>query len=568
MKIEHKQNHSVLLYTRFLFIIGMVFTFLSCEDALEEHVYSYFTEDNFYTSVQSAELGRWGVYDILGTEDLYGRGYLLYFDTGTDEERFYRQGLGNDDDLLANYQIEESNGWIGQAWTAFYTGIYRANQVIEQVTRLRDEDEAAGLTNNINSYNNVLGDVHFLRAFMYFQLVKQWGDVPLRLSSNVTVGNLKLERTPKVEVYEQIEKDMLLAISLLPDASGVKSPGRVNKRAAQGILSRIYLAWAGNPINDTSKYAEAAKQAWAVVSSGQHSLNPLIESPSIGAPFDHPFPEVFKNIATNTYDLREIMWEVHFSFPADLRDNASTVGGWHGITSDTGSSYKRAQPRRYPLPTFFNSFEEDDTARRDWSISQFEITRNDEFIPIENELKYGVGKFRRYLMPSQSINNNYDAMNWPVIRYADVLLMLAESINETLANGGALPPGADISTAYEAVNQVRRRARILDPKTSNPSVDISGGGGETFRQQIRKERSWELCFENQRKQDLIRWGILEETVKQTGVELANIGVDVATEYFPAAQILPRHVLLPIPFAAEISQNPNVLNTDPTNNGYR
>jgi hypothetical protein len=217
------------------------------------------------------------------------------------------------------------------------------------------------------------------------------------------------------------------------------------------------------------------------------------------------------------------------------------------------------------LPSFFESFEADDTARRDWSIAQFEIKSNDDFVAITNNLNYSAGKFRRYLMTNFSTSNNYDAMNWPVIRYADVLLMLAESVNETLENGGALPAGVTLTEAYEAINQVRRRARMLDPNSPEAGVDLSGGAGETFRQQIRNERSWELCFENQRKPDLIRWGILEQTIKQTGTDLANIGIDVDSNYLP---ILPRHVLMPIPFSAEISQNPDILNTDPTNNGYR
>jgi hypothetical protein len=220
------------------------------------------------------------------------------------------------------------------------------------------------------------------------------------------------------------------------------------------------------------------------------------------------------------------------------------------------------------LPTFLESFEADDTARRDWSVAQFEIDRNHNFVAITNNLNYSAGKFRRYLMTTLSPTNNYDAMNWPVIRYADVLLMLAESVNETLENGGALPAGVTLTEAYEAINQVRRRARMLDPNSPDVGIDLSGGGGESFRQQIRNERSWELCFENQRRPDLIRWGILEQTVQQAGTDLANIGIDVGSNYLPASNILPRHVLMPIPFSAEISQNPDILNTDPTNNGYR
>ena len=203
------------------------------------------------------------------------------------------------------------------------------------------------------------------------------------------------------------------------------------------------------------------------------------------------------------------------------------------------------------------------------TISQFKIDKDDQFVAEDrNRLRWRVGKFRRYLIKNPSPENNFDVMNWPVIRYADVLLMLAESINETLARGGTLPEGASLEKAYDAVNQVRRRARNLDPNATNAKVDLSGNGGETFRQQIRDERKWELCFENQRRHDLIRWGILEEVIKATGEDMAKAKYTWPHAYFPAINIDSKHVLLPIPFAAEISQNPSILKTDASNNGYR
>ncbi|MBC9797750.1 RagB/SusD family nutrient uptake outer membrane protein [Sinomicrobium weinanense] len=559
---------------RVMIPVLMLFAMTGCEKDLNEEVYSDFTGDNFFTDVNSAELGLMGIYDVLGSEDLYGRGYLLYFHSGTDLERYWRQNRGLDDDLLANYQIQENNGWIGQVWTAFYDGINRANLVIDRVTVLRDKqaeitDPSSKETADLNAYNNILGDAYFLRAFMYFQLVKNWGDVPLRLSSEISFNELQSRRAPKEEVYQQIESDILQAIEYLPPASAVATPGRINRGAARGILARIYLNWAGYPVQDKSKFEKAAEQAWAVVSSGEHQLNSVIEPVGLGGEFDQPFPRVFRNLAEKVYDLRSSMWEIHFSFQGSTRGDASTVGVWHGVHQADNSSYGRGAPRRYPLPTFFDSYEEKDSLRRDWTIAQFEINKNDEFVPLERkQLKWGVGKFRRYLIGSISPDKNYDIMNWPVIRYADVLLMLAESVNETVMNGGTLPPGVTVGNAYEAINRVRRNARAQDPNVTDPETDLSGGAGEQFRQQIRNERKWELAFENLRKPDLVRWGILVETVKQTGAKMVAQGFDKETDYFPAHNIQDKHVLLPIPFSAEISQNPKILETDPTNNGYR
>jgi len=555
-----------------ILMLGLVST--SCEDLLEEEVYSSFTADDFYKDAESAKLGLFGVYDILASDPLYARGYLLYFHTGTDQERYWRQNRGLDDDLLANYQIMENNDWIGKAWSSFYKGIYRDNLLIERVTALRDNlAKKSSLTtqevSDLASYNNTLGDAHFLRAFMYFQLVKNWGDVPLRLTSNISLEALKIERSPKEEVYAQIEVDMLKAIDLLPAASNVESPARISKGAAQGILARIYLNWAGSPINDVAKFEKATEQAWAAVSSGNFELNGTIEQLTVGAPFNHPFPDVFKNLATNVFDYKESMWEIHFSYVGENYTDASTLGAWHGVTQHTSSSFKRGAPRRYSLPTFYDSFDDDDEVRRDYSIAQFEIKRDDEFVSVKrSSLKWGAGKFRRYLINPLSPNNNYDVINWPVIRYADVLLMLAEGINETIEHGGMLPAGTSIETAYDAINQVRRRARMLPIYAADSSIDLAGSGGATFRQEIRDERGWELCSENLRRPDLIRWGILVETVKQTRAHMTAAGYTKDYDYFPGINIEDKHVLLPIPFGAEISQNPDVLNTDPSNNGYR
>jgi len=551
-------------YKTFVTIIVVALSITSCSDVLEEEVYDAFTGDNFYNSVAAAEQGLFGIYDALGSRNLYGQYYLLYFQQGSDHSCHWRVDRGFDDDLLSNYQIEETNGTINRVWGQIYTAIYNANTVIDRVTELRDN---ANNQSDLDSYNNVLGDAYFLRGFLYFQLVKNWGDVPLRLTSDVTLADLRIERSPAEEVYAQIEKDMLKAIPLLPDAPNVKSVGRISKTAAQGILARVYLYWAGFPLNNTSKYSEAVKQSLAVIESGQHRLNMNINKLEVGAPFDGLFPEVFHNLSLNVYEPRESMWEIHFSYPGESSADASVVGGWFGITSNTRSIYSRGAPRWYALPVFYDSFAENDSLRRDWSIATFQINRDNTFTSVaRSNNRWSVGKYRRYLMPQLSPNLNQDAMNWPVIRYADVLLMYAESVNETLLNGGALPSGASIESAYDAVNEVRRRA--MGTNSTNAEIDIVGVGGTEFRQQIRDERSWELCFERVRKPDLIRWGVLGETITKTDEAMIEAGFDRKGDYFQADNFEPKHVLLPIPFAGEISQNPDILNTDPSNNGYR
>ena len=137
----------------------------SCDDLLEEEVYDAFTGDGFFTSVESSELGLFGIYDILSDRMMYGQDYLLYFQQGSDHARHWRTKRGNDDDKLVNYEILETNSKIGNVWRTSYNGVYRTNLVIDQVTLLRD---APTNNNELASYNNILGDAHFLKSWQCY----------------------------------------------------------------------------------------------------------------------------------------------------------------------------------------------------------------------------------------------------------------------------------------------------------------------------------------------------------------------------------------------------------------
>lgn len=591
MKTKFKKKNSwasrSFNYTFIIVLLLFSLSITSCTDILEEEVYSSFTADNFFKDPASAELGMFGIYDLLGDDNMYGKEYLLYFQQGSDQARHWRTNRGQAADLLSNYQIFETNTLLGSVWSALYNGVNRANLVIDRTTILRDNiannpNASSSELQDLEAYNNVLGDAHFLRGFLYFQLTRNWGDVPLRIDSNVLIDDLKVERNPQVQVYEQIEADMLYGISLLPPAAITKSVGRISKGAAQGILARVYLHWAGFPLNDTSKFAKAAEQSLAVIQSGQHGLNLNINKLTIGGNTltgDDPtmygpdaykdyFPETFHNLANSVTDYRESMWEIQFAHPGETVEDAGYLP-WYGILQSTSSTYRRGGPRWYSLPSFYDSFAENDTLRRDWSVATFEIKSNDEFTPVDrgttNAPKWSIGKYRRYLMSiASSPNKNADIMNWPIIRYSDVLLMYAEAVNETSLNGGSLPPGATLASAYDAINEVRRRAM---PNSPTNEVDLVGSGGADFREQIRDERGWELCFERIRKADLTRWGILGDKISETAMAMSALGYTSLDSYFQAENFEPKHNLLPIPYL-EISQNPEILNTDPTNNGYR
>lgn len=182
-----------------------------------------------------------------------------------------------------------------------------------------------------------------------------------------------------------------------------------------------------------------------------------------------------------------------------------------------------------PLPDLVNNFPSDDIRRSSniiESLYGFELTF--QYMP------------KLWNMDQLNSPRGNHGENRIIFRLADVYLMAAEAENEL--NGPA--------NAYQYINEVRKRAY-------DPEQPLSGLTQQQFREAIYDERKWELAGENHRRMDLIRWGILLDVVKQTEYRVYN----------PAENIQPRHVLLPIP-VEELRLNPALLESDPTNNGYR
>ena len=208
----------------------------------------------------------------------------------------------------------------------------------------------------------------------------------------------------------------------------------------------------------------------------------------------------------------------HFAISIALKSNNEDFTGWAGCV---------------PLPDMA------DQSKWQSGDLRYEKTVTQEYEGIA--LKFPYYKKLWNLNQSYGVRSNKSS-NYVMVRLADIYLMAAEAENEL--NGP--------DNAYQYVNKVRERA-------FDPDQPFSGMTQETFRQAIRDERKWELCGEMHRKQDLIRWGIFVETVQNTNWRNFNKAA--------AENIKPIHVKCPIPLD-EILRNPNLLNTDPTNNGYR
>lgn len=523
---------------RLLYLLPVLLMLASCKKFLDTKPSDSLSPLNYFSTEAELNTALAGVYDPLGTEDLYGNNIFTFLDACTDES-FYARSAQTTGTQVYNYDFSDPQ--ILMHWRILYQGIERANLLIANIAKpVMDETKR----------KQILAQAQFLRGFYYFQLVSNYGDVPLRITPSTSVNDVEIARTSTKEVYAQILKDMTDAEANLPASFAIGNPSRISKTIAQGILARVCLFMAGAPLNDATKNAEALAWAQKVVASGEHSLRETFNASITNSAFS----QIFIDHTQDKYDIKESMWEAEFSGNrTDAYLEAGRVGNTNGIAftpatnfEDTGYCYGfiSVTARLYKL------YNEADL-RRDWAVATYNYNTTTfarTFFTASQIYQRNAGKWRRSYETLKPKNKNFTPTNFPILRYADVLLMLAEAENQV--NGPT-------SVAYEAINKVRRRGYGLPSSTVSVVADLAAGLSKAqFQQAIQDERSRELCFEGLRRSDLIRWGIFVATMNGVGNEIAADPL-AGTTYSYAARggrnVAPRHLLFPIP-ASEISVN--------------
>lgn len=497
--------------------VGLIFIINACDPQPTDFV----TPANYYNNIEQLSYALNGVYNTLGSYGLYQYTYLCQIGTEADEGFYNRSTMTQGPQV---YNFTSSNQQVQVVWQNLYIGIENANLLLENINKAKDIDE--------QKRGAIKGQALFLRAYYYFLLAINWGDVPLILTSTKSANYEKTQRTPVKDIYEQIVKDMTEAEGLVDSAEDTGFGGRVSKSVVQGILARVCLHMAGEPVKDVSKFEDAKKWAEKVINSGLHELEPNYE-------------QIFKNYAQDKYNVKESIWEVEFWGNAtDSYREYGHVGNVLGISAPRDSPFGSSTALINVTYYHYLKYDEGDL-RRDWNCAPYRYDRN-----TTNKIYWGpshlynrnVGKYRREfetLLPKLSYGT---PQNFPLLRYSDVLLMYAEAENE-LNN-------EPTTAAYDAVKLVRDRAygNLLPDAVYNSAANIpSGLTQEEFREFIREERTKELCFEALRKYDLIRWGIFLPTMQEVAEHF--------DENAPAAWIWgalafknveKKHLLFPIP----------------------
>lgn len=473
------KKHLILLLVPLL-------TLASCENILQKDPLDFGTPDLYYNSPEKLEAALAGVYDVMGGTYLYG--YTMPYRMGFEcDEGFFARINPSTGPQVYNFQAGHVD--VYNFWRDLYKGIDRANTLLKYLTNISSEDI------DPETLNRVKGETLFLRAYYYFMLVQNFGGVPLILTPTTDPEAIDIPRASIKDVYERITKDMIEAESLVLDIRTLNFAGRISKSAVRGILARVYLHMAGEPLKDTSKYEDAKLWALKVIEDkkANHSLNPS-------------YRQIFINYAQDKYDVSESIWEVEFrGNNTDAYYEGGVIGYVNGpfsLSNEAGRTFGGVRVT-YKL---FDSYKFGDV-RRDWNISCYNIDakgNSDWATGITPDIIYKryAGKYRREYETLLPKAVSVTPQNFPLLRYSDVLLMFAEAENEL--NGPT-------QAAIDAVNQVRLRATSTGIKsinltnggsgyTSAPTVEFEGGPQENLgvKAIVGGGKVVRLIFENNR----------------------------------------------------------------------
>lgn len=452
------------IYMKNATFVGLIIlaTLVSCKKTVETDPYSSFTTDNFFKSLPEAYAATLGVYETLKSPNTYAWYVPLVYDADTDVEFLSAGTTTNDFREVSHYYYLAGNSYFYSTWTTLYSGIDRANLVIERIPQMTQYTN--GNAAEKTDLNRMLGEAKFLRGFFYSELVRLWGDVPFKTKSSAPGDDLSLPLTDRFTIYEQVIKDMQEAIAVLP--ATIATNERINKFGAKAMLARVALFAGGYSLRpdgtmqratDYTKYYQLAQtHVNDVLTSGLYKLN-------------DSYSQVFKNQSQQVFEPKESLFEMSFYTPTVTNTSNSSWGTFNAPPTNAGV-FGSTLNRVFVPSSFYSSFADGDL-RRDFSIARYILDANGNKLPLltnRDDERWGPGKWSREYQNNSTLEKTYTNINYVAMRYADVLLMKAEIENE-LNNG----PTAE---AYDAINTVRRRAYGTNTAGSRINITLATGG--------------------------------------------------------------------------------------------
>lgn len=465
------------------------------------------TTQTFWQNASDAVKGINAVYGSLIIDGSYMRFSPIVENTRGDDATSYSpwDQIYN----MGKFNMQSTGDGVLFSWTAYYQGILRANEVLKYVPDINMDAELK---------KRVLGQAYFLRGLYYFHLADFYKNVPMPLAPAASSADYFQKQQPQDVVWAQVIRDFKAAEGMLPATYSGLSPdgqiGRATKGAAAAYLGKTYLF--------TKKYTEAAAEFKSVIDMGTYNL----------------VPNYYDNFFANNENNSESIFEVQFS-----RDAGGTDLGWGG---DPSSGWGRTSSRAItfgaasfgftdvqPTPALYNEYLQEKTTTGGVD-PRLDVTM---YYNKPGEKLYNQDFATRYA-GSSSLNalfchkyengdsgqtDEYDwrsGINERLMRYADVLLMYAECLNEL----------GQTNDAYQYIQKVRSRVGLPNLATVKPGLSQAD-----MREQIGHERFLEFSLEGHRFDDIRRWGWLQDATKLAWLKARDPEFNTYTvgkEYLP------------------------------------
>ena len=460
-------------------------TISSCSK-MEEEPYAIINESSFYKTPSDAESAIIYAYSILPEVGYYGRGYFIVTELPT--ENLTQKG----DAGASNFELDElrttpTNSDLDNIWTYLYRGIARTNGIINYVPGI--PAMAA------ESRDQIVGEAHFLRALHYFNLVRLFGEVPVRSEGIQTISQIPVAKSSIKDIYDLIIADLKSAETLI--ASQKISEGRANKVATQALLAKVYLHLASSKNSGSPGYDFVSNADDMYAQARTYGAKVVNEQSAFS----------FTNSITDVWDLRK--YKVSTASTEHILDAAVDKSGDREgaftklpmmfLTSDREVTIPE-DPSNPTSPTMnigsgwghfwtesniYNDYAANDKRKTDLIVTKYKNSGIEYTLDINSSSRPFT---RKFIDPTRVNNGDLMSSNSPIIRYTDILLTYAEAEGPTLAG-------------YAAVNKVRERAGL---GVLTPGLNVAD-----FRRQVVNERAWELAFEGQRLFDLRRTNTMD-----------------------------------------------------------
>jgi len=494
------------LIHKFLSLSFFVLALGCSKEALEVEPVNEFLTENYYQTDNQVYSALVAAYDPLGWTMAFGQWIspVMFGEIRSDNAHAGGDPSDNDQPGWQEFDDFRNNNVnvVTQAiYRRDYIGIYRANLVI-----LKPEFTSP-------SVERSQAEAKFLRAYYHFDLFKHFGPVPV-ITTLLSPEDTGLSRNTMTEMFTAIETDLLEAIEVLPISVSSNETGRATKGAAQALLGKVYLYWADMDNDNTTRFTQAADQLRAVVESGAYVLED---------DYDSLFDFGVKNPAESVFEIQKTNL-----FPSDWGWFEGIEGngiiqlcGVRGLC-DGHPDYTAGWGFMLPTSSLVDTYLPDDSYRRDASIIDVQQLEDEVAadacdvvldITQSNPIDYTgywqekFGNYKGY--NGNNVNGGNDNLtkdgNIYAIRYADVLLMLAEALHRGSGSDGE---------AMQYIDEVRERGAGPGDNTGNfrTAQDLMGQEGWSLQGVIWYERRTELALEGDRWYDLVRSGRAESSL--------------------------------------------------------